>query len=60
MEGEIEALNEQQEGLQKKVAAFDSAKNGYSELAEWTDEAEALTAKIEEVEEKWLALAERA
>jgi ATP-binding cassette subfamily F protein uup len=60
LEAELEALNEKQEGLQRQVSSFDNAKNGYEELARWTEEAEAMNAQIEAVEEKWLALAERA
>ena len=55
-----EELNEAQADLQKKVSTFDAKRNGYSELQEWTEAAEALTPKIEAVEERWLALAERA
>ena len=60
LEAELEALNEKQEGLQRQVSSFDNSKNGYEELARWTEEAEAMNAQIEAVEEKWLALAERA
>jgi hypothetical protein len=37
-----------------------SARNGYSELSEWTEQLEALGEQLEAVEIKWLALAERA
>ena len=60
LEGEIDELNTRRDGLQQQVGSFDAKRNGYEELKEWTDEAEALEGKIAAVEEKWLALAERA
>ena len=56
----METLTEQQAGVQAQVDAFDAARNGYSELQEWTERIEALGAELEEVELKWLLLAERA
>jgi Spy/CpxP family protein refolding chaperone len=60
LEAQLDDLTVQQEELQRKCATFDERRNGYSELAEWTEQVEALKPKMEAVEEKWLALAERA
>ena len=60
LESEMGALTEERDRLQKRVGNFDNAKNGYEELASWTEEADRLSGKIDEMEEKWLALAERA
>ena len=60
LEGELEALTEARDHLQQQVVSFDGGRSSYSDLSLWTEEAEALSAKIEQVEEKWLALAERA
>ena len=35
LEAELEALNDKQADLQRQVASFDNAKNGYEELAKW-------------------------
>ena len=60
LEAELDGLNGERDALQKKVDGFDSARNGYTELTEWTEAIDELGSKIDEVEEKWLALAERA
>ena len=60
LEGEMEALGEERDELQAKVGGFDAKRNGYSELQEWTEAAEALGGRVDALEEKWLALAERA
>ena len=60
LEAELESLGEERDELQRRVDGFDQARHGYTELGEWTEALEALGAKIDAVEEKWLALAERA
>lgn len=60
LEEELEGLNDEQAALEGQVAGFNDKKHGYSDLAEWNAQLEALGPKIESVEEKWLALAERA
>jgi len=60
LEGEMEALAEQQAGLQAKVDGFDATCSGYTELQEWTEQIESLGAELEDVETKWLVLADRA
>ena len=60
LEAELEGLNERRDSLQQQIATFDNAKNGYDELAKWTEEVDGMAEQIETVEEKWLALAERA
>ena len=59
LETELEGLNEERAKLQGQVSGFDAKRNGYTELAEWNEALEALGPKIDEVEEKWLELAER-
>ena len=47
--------------MQARIAAgFDPKKHGYTELAEWNTKLEALCTELEQTEEKWLELAERA
>ena len=60
LEAEMEELNAKQDELQQMVDTFDSNRHGYSELASWTEEVEKLASTIATVEERWLALAERA
>lgn len=59
-EAQMETIGEQQAALQAKIDGFDAARNGYSELQEWTEQIEAWAAELEEVELKWLLLEERA
>lgn len=59
-EAEMEALTAKQADLQRSIDTFDPARNGYSELSAWTEQVGDLSAELEEVELKWLALAERA
>ena len=60
LEAELDTLNAEQAELQQRISGFDAARAGYSELQEWTEAADALREKTEGVEERWLALAERA
>jgi ATP-binding cassette subfamily F protein uup len=60
LEEEVEALTAQRRNLEKQVSGFDPSRDGYSDLQDWNDALEALGPKLEEAEEKWLALAERA
>ena len=60
LEGEMEAVTERRGELQRRVDAFDPARNGYSELSEWTARLEGLAEELEETELKWLELEERA
>ena len=60
LEAELDGLNEERDALQKRIAGFDPNRNGYTELNEWTEAESALGPRIDTVEEKWLALAERA
>lgn len=60
LEDELEARNEELRALQQRIEAFDQARNGYSELAEWTEKVDTLSSSLAATEEKWLALAERA
>ena len=60
LESEMEALSDERDALQANVDAFDPKRSGYSELTEWTEQIESIGAKLDEVELKWLALAERA
>ena len=47
--------------MQARIAAgFDPKKHGYTELAEWNTKLEVLCTELEQTEEKWLELAERA
>ena len=49
-----------QREMQARIAGFDPVKHGYTELAEWNTKLEALCTELEQTEEKWLELAERA
>ena len=60
LEAEVEARAEAQREVQARIASFDPAKHGYTELAEWNTQLEAISAELEQTEEKWLELAERA
>ena len=60
LEAEMEGIVEEQAALQRRIDGFDDKRNGYGELTEWTEQVSALAAKLEETEEKWLLLAERA
>ena len=60
LEAEVEARAEAQREMQARIAGFDPAKHGYTELAEWNTQLEAISAELEQTEEKWLELAERA
>ena len=46
--------------MQARIAGFDPVKHGYTELAEWNTKLEVLCTELEQTEEKWLELAERA
>ena len=37
LEAELDGLNGERDALQKKVDGFDSVRNGYTELTEWTE-----------------------
>ena len=50
----------EREELVARVDAFDAARNGYTELTEWTEAIEAIGVTIDELEETWLELSERA
>jgi len=60
LEEEMESLTGQQSDRQRMIDTFDPARNGYSELSEWTEEVGILAAKLADVELKWLELADRA
>ena len=60
LEAEIEEHQQAQKALQAQISGFDEKRNGYAELASWTEEIERLDALIEVAEGKWLVLAERA
>jgi len=60
LEGELAALGDAEAALQQRINTFDAARDGYSDLQDWTAELETLQAKVADTEERWLALAERA
>jgi chromosome segregation ATPase len=60
LEAEMEAISAKRAELQKKVNSFEAARNGYSELSEWTEEIEALAEQLDGTELRWLELEERA
>jgi hypothetical protein len=45
---------------QARVDSFDPARDGYTDLQEWTEQVKTLQEQLESVELKWLELAERA
>lgn len=59
LEAEVEAGTQAQSEVQARIAGFDPAKHGYTELTDWNKELETLSAELERTEEKWLELAER-
>jgi ATP-binding cassette subfamily F protein uup len=60
LEAELEARAEAQREMQARIAGFDPVKHGYTELAEWNTQLDVLCTELEQTEEKWLELAERA
>jgi len=60
LEEELAALGDAEAALQQRINTFDAARDGYSDLQDWTAELETLQAKVADTEERWLALAERA
>jgi ATP-binding cassette subfamily F protein uup len=60
LEVQMEEISSQRQRLLKQIDGYDPQRNGYTELTEWTEQSEELAAKLEEVELKWLTLADRA
>ena len=53
-------MGDAEAALQQRINTFDAARDGYSDLQDWTAELETLQAKVADTEERWLAIAERA
>lgn len=56
----MNALSEKQAVLQDRVNGFQPGKDDYNDLQTWGEQIEGVKAKLEEVELKWLELADRA